>query len=116
MVIICKQRKDQHCHKLAWFWNALRQVIVGLGIRGCLLNLVALFAHLEHNLNHQYTHTWCSKRTCLWRREVMWGTRKNTVTDSKIPVRSGSWLHEVYYLAKGFIAIINGKNAILVQT
>lgn len=109
LVIIFKQRKDQHCHKLAWFWGALRWVIVGLRIGGCLLNLVVLFAHLEHNLNHQYTHTWCSKTTYLWRTEGMWRTRKNTVTDRKIPVRSVGCLHEVYYPAKGLTAIINGK-------
>lgn len=27
--------------------------VLGLGIRGCLLDLVALFVHLESNLNHQ---------------------------------------------------------------
>ena len=31
-------------------------LVVGLGIGGCLLDLVALFAHPERNLNHQHAH------------------------------------------------------------
>lgn len=30
--------------------------VAGLGIRGCLLDLVALFLHLESNPNHQWAH------------------------------------------------------------
>lgn len=30
-------------------------LVVGLGIGGCLRDLVALCAHLERNLNHQHT-------------------------------------------------------------
>lgn len=75
--------------------------VVGLGIGGCLRDLVAFCAHLERNLNH-----WCSKRTCRQRREAMRGIGKKH-SDRKIPVSSGSWLHEVYYLAKEPTAISN---------
>lgn len=32
-----------------------KALVVDLGIRGCLHDLVALFVHLERNLNHQHT-------------------------------------------------------------